>query len=201
MKTVTLFRNVDIIDLRAIVKDGILSMDACGNDNWETTRRANSPTDVVYLFSPSQPEKKNSFVQYGFVLLKVCVPEADVKEFKTSPYDINLGKYTEYVIKEVPPENITDVYIPRFLKDRVEQGLPRWNPETQEFDMIKVLPDREVIWCDVDISECDRPFTPERFRMFTETIPLSTTEFNYFRGIDERRRMIDINPDHIIYKL
>ena len=30
---------------------------------------------------------------------------------------------------------------------------------------------------------------------------LSTSQFNYFRGVDERRHMIDIDKDHIVYEI
>lgn len=34
-----LFKNVDICDLGNILEKGLLSMDECGNDNWDDGRR------------------------------------------------------------------------------------------------------------------------------------------------------------------
>jgi hypothetical protein len=53
-----LFKNVDICDLDSILRHDILSMDECGNDNWEDGDRANNPTDramsefclIMFLF-------------------------------------------------------------------------------------------------------------------------------------------------------
>lgn len=46
-----LYKNVDIIDLNNILKDGILPISKTGNDNWSENKRSNNSKDVVYLFS------------------------------------------------------------------------------------------------------------------------------------------------------
>ena len=44
-----LYKNVDICDLKSIIENGILSMDECGNNNWDEGKRAENDTSVVYL--------------------------------------------------------------------------------------------------------------------------------------------------------
>lgn len=62
------YKNVDIKDLESILKKGILSMDECKNNNWDDGRRANNPTNVVYLF---KPKNRNCLVMYGLILLEI----------------------------------------------------------------------------------------------------------------------------------
>lgn len=111
-----LYKNVDIKDLGSILEKGILSMDACGNNNWEPGHRANNATNVVYLFKPL-PFKRNYFSQYGQALIECEVYDAKENEFL--PEDWNKGKYLEYVIDEVKPQNIKAVYIPNEYKGQV----------------------------------------------------------------------------------
>lgn len=47
-----LYKNVDICDLVSIMEKGILSLDACGNNNWDDGKRGENSTSVVYLFQP-----------------------------------------------------------------------------------------------------------------------------------------------------
>ena len=47
-----LYKNVDICDLKSIMEKGILSLDACGNNNWDDGKRGENSTSVVYLFQP-----------------------------------------------------------------------------------------------------------------------------------------------------
>ena len=42
------YKNVDIYDLPAILKNGLLSLDEPGNNNWQDGSRADNRTDVVY---------------------------------------------------------------------------------------------------------------------------------------------------------
>ena len=42
-----LYKNVDICDLKSIMENGILSMDECGNDNWDEGKRAENDTSMV----------------------------------------------------------------------------------------------------------------------------------------------------------
>lgn len=116
----TYFKNVDICDLPSILKKGILSMNASGNNNWSSGKRANNSRDVVYLFRPTGYE--NSFVQYGVALLEV---EVDGVENELLDGDINKGKYKEYICDSVPPENIIAVYIPKIFKDRMSFRHPK----------------------------------------------------------------------------
>lgn len=45
-----LYKNVDILDLNNILKNGILPISKTGNDNWSENKRSNNSKDVVYLF-------------------------------------------------------------------------------------------------------------------------------------------------------
>ena len=64
-----LYKNVDICDLESIMEKGILSLDACGNNNWDDGKRGENSTSVVYLFQPLT--KENSFPEYGAALLEI----------------------------------------------------------------------------------------------------------------------------------
>lgn len=108
------YKNVDICDLNSILSKGILSLNASGNDNWQSGRRSNNSNDVVYLFIPTGYE--NSFVQYGAALLEV---EVDGYENEILDGDINKGKYIEYVCDCVPKDNIRSVYIPKIFRNHI----------------------------------------------------------------------------------
>ena len=107
------------------------------------------------------------------------------EEKDTPAYELFLG------VLMLKPEQIKAIYLPEFLKERIIEH------EKEE----KLLPDFPVTWCKMNFSEWDRPFTPERLKMFADTAPLSAFQFNYFRGVDERRHMIDIDKDHIVYDI
>lgn len=111
-----LYKNVDIKDLDSILEKGLLSMDACGNNNWQPGYRAANATNVVYLFKPL-PFKRNYFSQYGQALIECEVNDAEENEFL--PNDYNKGLYVEYVASEVKPQNITAIYIPNEYKEQV----------------------------------------------------------------------------------
>lgn len=111
-----LYKNVDIKDLDSILEKGLLSMDACGNNNWQPGYRAANATNVVYLFKPL-PFKRNYFSQYGQALIECEVNDAEENEFL--PNDYNKGLYVEYVTSEVKPQNITAIYIPNEYKEQV----------------------------------------------------------------------------------
>lgn len=111
-----LYKNVDIKDLGSILKNGILSMDVCGNNNWKDGLRSNNATDVVYLFK-ALPYKRNYFPQYGKALIECDVDNAKPNEF--SPNDVNKGLYEEYITDEVKPQDIKAVYIPKAYSDEV----------------------------------------------------------------------------------
>ncbi len=182
-----LYKNVDINDLRSIIKKGIVPLDECGT-NWEDGNRADNRTDVVYLFSPIDPEKCNSFVNYGLALLKVEIDFAE--ENKILQNDANNGRYKEYIIDRVQPDQIKAIYIPECFQKRIF-----------ELDKCeKLFPNYSITWCPSEWAEWDRPFTKERFEIFANTAPLFTTCFNYLRGEDEKRHLIDISKN-VIYKI
>lgn len=111
-----LYKNVDIKDLESILEKGILSMDVCGNNNWESGHRAPNATNVVYLFKPLS-FKRNYFSRYGQALIECEVDDAKENEFL--PQDSNKGSYVEYITSEVKQQNITAVYIPKEFKGQV----------------------------------------------------------------------------------
>lgn len=173
-----LYKNVDIKDLKSIMENGVLSLDECGNDNWEEGKRANNPTDVVYLFVPSDGQQ-NSFTQYGAALLEI---ETDAIEFEMRENDGNRGKYTEYVCNKVDPDEIKRIYIPGILKDAAEEYVDNNMP---------------VVWCDMMANtynefgkiECDA----DTLKRWAETAHVVTTRsFNFFRGVTEKNEMIDL---------
>ena len=43
-----LYKNVDILDLENIMRDGILPISQTNNDNWSDGNRSNNSKDVVY---------------------------------------------------------------------------------------------------------------------------------------------------------
>lgn len=96
-----LYKNVDICDLASIMEKGILSMDACGNDNWLDGKR----------------NKQNSFPEYGAVLLEVDC-SATVNEMPE--HDIHKEDYVEYITKQVLSSEIKRVIIPKIFKPYVE---------------------------------------------------------------------------------
>lgn len=75
-----LYKNVDICDLEPITKNGILSIDECGNNNWDEGKRAENDTSVVYLFSPIG--KQNSFPNYGAACWRFNVKQRKIKLVK-----------------------------------------------------------------------------------------------------------------------
>lgn len=195
----TLYKNVDLCDLESILKDGLLPMDACRNDNWSNGRRVANATDVVYLFSPSG--KQNSFVQYGAALLEVEVEVENAQHSELTERDVNKGKYEEYVVKHVPATNIKHIYIPKILRSRVDASFA----------------DDRIVWCEMYAEEFDsyepnedspygwggityfKPVTAERMTQFAKTAPIESADaFNFFRGTDEENCMIDLR--NVVYK-
>lgn len=90
-----LYKNVDLIDLQSILSRGILSIDECGNDNWNEGTRADNETNVVYLFNPIVGQS-NSFPRYGAALVEVDV---DAQAHEIAESDWNHGQYEEYITK------------------------------------------------------------------------------------------------------
>lgn len=180
-----LYKNVDIKDLESILEKGILSMEESGNDNWEDGYRSDNARDVVYLFKPTG--KQNSFCQYGAALLEVDVESA--KQNEMSDGDVNEGKYEEYIIDRVEPEQIVAVYIPEIFKEKADI------PEVIE---------KKISWCEFAADGyTDKGFGPcqdEMLRRFAETAKVNDSSlYNYFRGEHEDRSVMDLY--NTVYKI
>lgn len=165
-----LYKNVDICDLAAIMKYGILSMDESGNNNWEEGKRAENSTSVVYLFSPV--EKQNSFPNFGVALLEV---DCDAVENRIADNDPHKDKYREYVAERVQPSKIKRVIIPEVFKEYVD-----------------VPKDMDITWCKLSADYYAEGFSlvaadDQVLEQFARTAALmDSTEFNFFRGIDKK---------------
>lgn len=177
-----LYKNVDICDLEPIVKNGILSIDECGNNNWDEGKRANNDTFVVYLFSPIG--KQNSFPNYGAALLEV---DCDAKENQMKNNDSHKNDYREYIISKVLPTQIKRIIIPKIFRNHIEipEGL-------------------NITWCEIEadyygdsgLEKC----TESIWKQFAKTAPLmNSTEFNFFRGVTEKRTMIDLHNIEYVF--
>lgn len=170
-----LYKNVDICNLDSIMKNGILSMDECHNNNWGEGRRADNDTSVVYLFKPFG--KCNSFPEYGTVLLEV---DCDAVENQVLENDIHKSMYAEYVVGQVRPDEIRRVIIPAVFKEYIN------------------VPDGiDIMWCDLkaDIYGNDgyEMCSKDLLTMFAKTAKLTdSSDFNFFRGSNENRTMIDL---------
>ena len=170
-------------------------MSKTGNGRWDDGKRANNSEEVVYLFKPVG--KQNSFTQYGICLAEV---ETDATENVLDEADRNHGKYAEYVTESVPASQIKTVYIPEAFKDRISSELDK---ETLA----------KITWCDFYAEEIDgyvstgfcdgysiyKRVSEDRLSEFTRTAELKVDGFNYFRGIDDTRHMIDLY--NIVYQL
>lgn len=109
------YKNVDITDLASILEKGILPIDKCGNHNWDSGRRADNATDVVYLF---RPKRRNCLKMYGLALIEIS---DNITAHKTNLAigDRNEPNYDEYVTDQINTEDILNIYLPEFLKDRI----------------------------------------------------------------------------------
>lgn len=174
----TLYKNVDICDLESILEKGILSLDESGNDNWDSDKRANNPTDCVYLFQAIDGNQ-NSFTNYGTALLEVQV-EAEKSDFCAN--DAHKEDYIEYTVKKVAPDQIKRIIIPSIFKERLELS---GNVE------------KMVEWCEIsaEIYGDDglKKASDEVLEMFAKTANIEDSSyFNFFRGTDDKRRVIDL---------
>lgn len=181
-----LFKNVGVEDLKAILTEGILPISKTGNDNWEEGLRGSNSTEVVYLHLPTG--KKNTFTQYGIALVEVEIDDA--KENQMSEIDGNIGKYTEFITDEVKPENITAVYIPEILKDRVSEDVKdvadriTWVKITAEMDP----PSHKLGDGDFDTI----PVDDETLDLFVRTTGVHTDDMDYFTGEREDRTVFHL---------
>lgn len=179
-----LYKNVDIVDLKSIATKGILSIDECGNDNWDDGNRADNATDVVYLFNPiaGQP---NSFPRYGAALVEVEV-EVDAQRHEIEDTDWNSGLYEEYVVNRVNPEQIKAIYIPEVFKAKAAEY---------------VTDDMPIVWCGMsathwvgDLEDAEKVACAEEdLERFANTANVvNSTGFNYFRGEEVNGEIMDL---------
>lgn len=172
-----LYKNVDICDLESILNKGILSLDESGNDNWEEGKRANNPTNCVYLFQPIQ-NKPNAFPNYGVALLEVEVDDVVKSDFLEG--DRNKDKYIEYTTSRVEVEQIKRVLIPEVFKDRISL------PESVS---------NKITWCGFSADVYENGYmqaNSEVIKQFVKTAPIvDSGYYNFFRGITEEYEVID----------
>lgn len=175
-----LYKNVDILDLENIMREGILPISKTGNNNWGDGNRSNNPKDMVYLFEALN--QGDSFTHYGLVLLEIDIDDAVLSEI--DDFDINKGQYIEYIASEVPVNNIKGIYIPKIFEEPImakyEVDFSEINVKfvDVEFSVYSSELDEYVLADDEDKS------------IFIDTANLSTSDFNYLRGI-KNNRMLD----------
>ena len=175
-----LYKNVDIKDLESILTKGILSLNVSGNNNWDDGKRADNSCDVVYLFRPLTEE--NSFCNYGVALLEIDIPDDKIKENQLLENDRYNGKYVEYITDKVEADCIKSIYIPKLFKNRVV--LP-----------IEIM--SRITWCGIKANhygDDGKENCPvEVFEQFAKTAEImDASSFNFFRGVSEKREMIDL---------
>ncbi|MBP1549424.1 MAG: hypothetical protein J6A05_05410 [Oscillospiraceae bacterium] len=182
-----LYHNADIQDLANILKNGLLPLDVTNNNRWNSGKRAENRTDVVYLFSPTG--KQNSFTNYGICLIEVDVDSA--VENPLAENDKGNGKYLEYVVSDVKPEQINAVYIPEIFRGKAEKYIT---------DASK------IVWCEMYAEQITGTIAHDFFNVeliyseasneimhrFAETANICVDDFNYFRGIDKNNCIIDL---------
>ena len=178
--TMILYKNVDIKDLESILSKGILSLNVSGNNNWDDGKRADNSCDVVYLFRPLTEE--NSFCNYGVALLEIDIPDDKIKENQLLENDRYNGKYIEYITDEVSVQYIKTIYIPKIFKERID--LPE-----------NIL--SKITWCGMKANyygDSVRENCPDEvLKQFAKTAEImDVSEFNFFRGVTDRRTMIDL---------
>lgn len=185
------YKNVDIKDLESILEHGLLSMDESGNNNWDDGRRANNPTNVVYLF---KPKNRNCLVMYGLILLEIR-EEISARRVDFCQNDYNVENYDEFVVDRVVPQEIKAIYAPLFLKERISAMLPKdvtshitW----VEFKAYVYTPDAaQAVKFDRFGSGYRECIAYEYSLMQKDSCNLSTNDFNYFRGFDKNRLICD----------
>lgn len=196
-----LFHNTDLNNLNSIVEKGLLSSNECGVNNWDEGKRAKNSADVVYLFEPIG--RQNSFSNLGIALIEAEVDPEAISESELAINDFGRGKYNEYTVEKVAPERIKAIYIPKVFKNRIS-GLSE-----------KVL--EKVVWCEMNAKVFDhceetgeigdfgipktrsifRDATSDELELFGRTAEMSVCGFNFFRGMNDDRTMLDL--DEIVY--
>ena len=182
-----LYKNVDIKDLESILTKGILSLNVSGNNNWDDGKRADNSCDVVYLFRPLTEE--NSFCNYGVALLEIDIPDDKIKENQLLENDRYNGKYVEYITDEVSVQYIKAIYIPELFKNRID--LPE-----------NIL--SKITWCGMKANyygDSVRENCPDEvLKQFAKTAEImDASEFNFFRGVTEKREIIDLYDIQYIF--
>lgn len=172
-----LFKNVDIEDIQAIMANGILPISVTGNNNWNNNNRANNSCDHVYLFKPTG--NLNTFVQYGMLLLEVEVDDATQNEIQSA--DFNRGSYDEFIISEVKPEQVTNIYAPAIFREQIQPFVDGLNVTYVEISAEHYGED--------DLVQASE----ETLLQFRNTIlGISTNDSNYFRGLKPSGAILDI---------
>ena len=135
---------------------------------------------MVYLFEALN--QGDSFTHYGLVLLEIDIDDAVLSEI--DDFDINKGQYIEYIASEVHVNNIKGIYIPKIFEEPImakyEVDFSEINVKfvDVEFSVYSSELDEYVLADDEDKS------------IFIDTANLSTSDFNYLRGI-KNNRMLD----------
>lgn len=175
-----LYKNVDICDLESILEKGILSLNECGNNNWESNKRADNPTDRVYLFKPNKG-KDNAYPSYGVALVEIDIKDVQKNEF--AKYDVHKDDYIEYTAAKVEPGQITRILIPKIFERRI------YLPASVE---------KKVEWCGITADLYDsrkdkfEPASDEILKRFVINAEIEKSSCpNFFRGWTENR-MIDL---------
>lgn len=175
-----LFKNVDILDLENILQEGILPISQTNNDNWSDGNRSNNSKDMVYLFDALN--QGDSFTHYGLVLIEVDIDDAILNEI--DDFDINKGKYIEYIASKVPVNNIKGIYIPRMFEEPLRT---KYEVDFSEIDVKFV--DVEFLVYSSELGEYILANEEDK-SIFVDTANLSTSDFNYLRGI-KNNKMLD----------
>lgn len=179
--------DIDICDLENIINQGILPISQTGNDNWEDGNRSDNSKDVVYLFKPTGIQ--NTFVNYGLALIEII---DDIKPNKSTleQNDVNIGKYNEYTISEIKPQQINKIYIPSIFKNRITINDPKKIIEYVNTDIYKYA---EPASGRIDLLFNGRKYNriDQKDITLLQNSPINTNEYCYLRGVDEKRIVHD----------
>lgn len=183
-----LYKNVDICDLESILEKGILSLDECGNNNWEDNKRADNPTNLVYLFKPKKG-KANVYPNYGVALVETDITDVQKNEF--AKYDVHKDDYIEYTAAKVEPGQITRILIPKIFEKRLH---------------LPASVEKKVEWCGITAeiygSHKDglEPASDEILKRFAITAEIEKcTCFHFLRGKTDDNHMINLYNINYIF--